>query len=348
MICNAGYELAMYPRVVTQVQLQGFTVAVKIPSEHCAQVRAALGSKVSRERIGTELEGMFNGPAPTAAVRLLQQLRLFDQVLKPPPDVQQLLGSEFGRPCVEIMAAAEAMLVQLKLELSPEDRRLLLLAALLLPLRSLSYSVKANKQQPATAYIIRESLKWRVKEVDGVALLHAQVTQLAEVKNAVKGPGAMDSSPAETRVQLGRTIRQLTAHWKLGVLLVPLLQLPAAAPLGVDGASGNQAPSMSPSAGGAPGTGGQREEGDLEQEQLMQHVDSVQGLLSAATGFGLADCWQWKPLLDGKQLMEILKLPKGPALGHATAAVMDWQLAHPQGSREECIEHMKATHAAVQ
>eukprot|EP00878_Enallax_costatus_P037486 GHUV01042347.1.p1 GENE.GHUV01042347.1~~GHUV01042347.1.p1 ORF type:complete len:185 (+),score=64.76 GHUV01042347.1:236-790(+) len=129
------------------------------------------------------------GPAPTAAVRLLQQLRLFDQVLKPPPDVQQLLGSEFGRPCVEIMAAAEAMLVQLKLELSPEDRRLLLLAALLLPLRSLSYSVKANKQQPATAYIIRESLKWRVKEVDGVALLHAQVTQLAEVKNAVKGPG---------------------------------------------------------------------------------------------------------------------------------------------------------------
>jgi hypothetical protein len=27
----------------------------------CMQVRQALGSKVSRERIGTELEGMFNG-----------------------------------------------------------------------------------------------------------------------------------------------------------------------------------------------------------------------------------------------------------------------------------------------
>jgi hypothetical protein len=27
----------------------------------CKQVRQALGSKVSRERIGTELEGMFNG-----------------------------------------------------------------------------------------------------------------------------------------------------------------------------------------------------------------------------------------------------------------------------------------------
>lgn len=48
------------------------------------------------------------------------------------------------------------------------------------------------------------------------------------------------------------------------------------------------------------------------------------------------------------QLMDTLKLPKGPALGQATAAVMDWQLAHPQGSKEECIEHMKAVHAELQ
>lgn len=74
-------------------------------------------------------------------------------------------------------------------QLSPEDKRLLLLAALLLPLRSLNYSVKANKQQPATSYIIRESLKWRTKEVDSVALLHAQVANLAEVDKAMKGPG---------------------------------------------------------------------------------------------------------------------------------------------------------------
>jgi hypothetical protein len=64
-----------------------------------------------------------------------------------------------------------------------------LLAALLLPLRELAYSVKANKLQPATSYIIRESLKWRVKEVDGVVALHSHAAQLAAVLQDINTPG---------------------------------------------------------------------------------------------------------------------------------------------------------------
>jgi hypothetical protein len=97
----------------------------------------------------------------------------------------------------------------------------------------------------------------------------------------------VESSPEQARVQLGRNIRQLKHHWKLGVLLVPLLQLPAAAPLGVEPAAATEA-----AAGGE-----QRAE-----EQLQQQVNAVQNLLAAAAGFGLDDCWQWKPLLDGKQV----------------------------------------------
>jgi hypothetical protein len=40
-------------------------------------------------------------------------------------------------------------------------------------------------------------------------------------------------------------------------------------------------------------------------------------------------------------LSEDLKVPKGPQLGKVTAAVMDWQLAHPQGSKEECLEALR-------
>jgi hypothetical protein len=74
------------------------------------------------------------------------------------------------------------------LQLSEEDRRLFLLAALLLPLRQLSYTLK-NKQQPASSHIIRESLKWRVKEVEGVAALHAHAVELAQVLHDVNGAG---------------------------------------------------------------------------------------------------------------------------------------------------------------
>jgi hypothetical protein len=73
-------------------------------------------------------------------------------------------------------------------QLSEEDRRLFLLAALLLPLRQLSYAQK-SKQQPASSHIIRESLRWRVKEVEGVAALHAHAVDLARVLHDVRGAG---------------------------------------------------------------------------------------------------------------------------------------------------------------
>ena len=41
------------------------------------------------------------------------------------------------------------------------------------------------------------------------------------------------------------------------------------------------------------------------------------------------------------QLSEELNVPKGPQLGKMTAAVMDWQMAHPQGSKEECLEALR-------
>ncbi|KAF6258483.1 hypothetical protein COO60DRAFT_1460658 [Scenedesmus sp. NREL 46B-D3] len=316
------------------------------------QVREALGSKVSRERIGTELEGMFNGASPAAAVRLLHQLCLFPQVFTPPPQLQQLLGSDFGGPCTELTEAGQLLLQEVGLQLSEEERRLFLLAALLLPLRRLSCTLK-NKQQPASSHIIRESLKWRVKEVEGVAALHAQVVDLAQVLHDVRGADTCTHWSADI-VQLA--VRALAVHFMargVGVCLwlaggrVPMAcvgsrlrsmqvpwshllsrHLPTATPLGVEPAAAAEEPTAG--AGGSEG-------GRTAEVQLQQQVDTVQGLLAAAAGFGLEDCWQWKPLLDGKQLIDLLSVPKGPMLGALTAAVMDWQLAHPSGPRNNAL-----------
>lgn len=76
------------------------------------------------------------------------------------------------------------------MQLSVEERRLLLLAALLLPLRKLTYKVK-NKQAAASSYIIRESIKWRTKDVDQTALLHVLVEELAAVHRELAGPGVL-------------------------------------------------------------------------------------------------------------------------------------------------------------
>lgn len=41
------------------------------------------------------------------------------------------------------------------------------------------------------------------------------------------------------------------------------------------------------------------------------------------------------------QLSEQLNVPKGPVLGKLTAAVLDWQMANPNGSKEDCLAALK-------
>jgi hypothetical protein len=209
-------------------------------------------------------------------------------------------------------------------QLAVEERRLLLLAGCLFPLRRASIPNPAKGGRggpvPVSAYIIRESIKWRVKEVDGTALLHDVAPDLADIHarlGAAAGGGdagssgtgeGMEARQRDVRVALGHAIRRLRQHWRLGALLAPLVRHPAcAAPLGVedvDGRAGTPASSGGSGGGGAPdaaaGAGGGEEA--AAAEWAAGQVGMVKDLLAAAAAFGLEDCWQWKPLLDGKEV----------------------------------------------
>lgn len=56
------------------------------------------------------------GVAPTAAMRLLQQLQLFAIVFSPPPALASVLGTGYGAQCVEVIAAAESLVTALDLQ----------------------------------------------------------------------------------------------------------------------------------------------------------------------------------------------------------------------------------------
>ena len=117
------------------------------PIVSAVQVRGALAHKVSRERIGSELHGMFtggaglrmqasvplshacsigdkgklrylhlstrpfySGPDPVRAVRDIQRLRLFPVVFAPPDSLVAILGEGYGAQCSRVMAAAASTL----------------------------------------------------------------------------------------------------------------------------------------------------------------------------------------------------------------------------------------------
>ncbi|GIL78763.1 hypothetical protein Vretifemale_8171 [Volvox reticuliferus] len=205
------------------------------------QVRVALATKVSKERVGTELEGMFNGPTPVEAVRLLQRLGLFTAVFALPASLLSRVGNGYGVPCCTTMAAADRIIRALGLEMDKDERRFLLLAALLLPLRGLQIPAAKGKLTPATAALIRDALKWRVKDIEMTAALHDAAAELAMAHTALlKGAGGgVDAAAAavngeeetsgtavgckaggehDVRVILGQSIRKLKQHWKLGKL----------------------------------------------------------------------------------------------------------------------------------
>ncbi|GLC34026.1 hypothetical protein PLESTB_000830000 [Pleodorina starrii] len=307
------------------------------------QVQVALATKISKERVGTELEGMFNGPAPVEAVRLLHRLGLFTSVFALPPSLESRLGDGYGAPCCTTMAAADAIARSMGLELDKDERRFLLLAALLLPLRGLQVPAAKGKPVPATAALIRDSLKWRVKDIEMTTALHDTAAELAAAHAvllrggaaAAVGGGEGDGAQQDVRVMLGQAIRKLKQHWKLGIVLAPVILMRAAAPLGqADSPSG----SGSGSGSGASGSGSEPDAdggGELS-DAAAARLEMARELLAAVEAYGLAECWSWKPLMDGKKVMGLLGWSKpGPELGKVMAAVMDWQLMNPAGGLQE-------------
>jgi hypothetical protein len=148
--------------------------------------------------------------------------------------------------------------------------------------------------------------------------------------------------PTDVRVLLGQAIRKLKQHWQLGeamrarsdalrrvgdvrghvpaahphvppvplystlcvgrtphvlrgagVVLSTLLDMPSAVALDAHGK-----PAAPPAGEGAGGAAAD----ELGSTAAAARLEAARALLTAVEGYGLAECWSWKPLLDGKQV----------------------------------------------
>lgn len=64
-------------------------------------------------------------------------------------------------------------------------------------------------------------------------------------------------------------------------------------------------------------------------------AEGYRSLVAAVGAWGLQDCWEWKPPVNGKRVMALLGV-SGKEVGPVMFDVTDWQLAHPGGSAQEC------------
>jgi tRNA nucleotidyltransferase (CCA-adding enzyme) len=295
------------------------------------QIHKELHSKVSRERVGKELEGMMSGKHanPIQALKLICNLKLAGSVFCLPPD-DIILGTigqghlepvpyrasteeEFGhlrqvaweeaRECLRILPKLlETMKPPTNEGVTTWDSRLLYLAVVLLPYEHLQY-VEKNKVKFVAEYIFREGIKFKNKDVQAMSTTIEQLDGMVQL---------LQRTPEATscvRLKAGLLLRSTKDLW-VNVLIVATVTLlrKKATSASVDW---------------------------YERAKTWYHI--------IVLDLELEGCWKLKPLMNGKEIMQFLALDKGPLVGVYTQELIKWMLMNPEGTPEECKAFLKSS-----
>ncbi|THH17212.1 hypothetical protein EW146_g3555 [Bondarzewia mesenterica] len=310
--------------------------------EECArdpEIQTALAQKITRERVGEEMDKMMSGHDPLRSLQLIESLSLFSTIFHISPSIASTLSS---RPAVTSTSVAAATILQtfinptraafkhpdlhplLTLQLSAAVLARLHLACALTPYRAITYMDHKKKVRPAVEAAIREGLKIGTKNhyLDGIPALFAAA-------NILKSPevGSNKLTTPSERVAIGLMLRDpavhnplMDSHWTSSLLfalvqeLVPLYDI---------------------------------KKDDFDVDAAAKCIQIYNDFVSRVEELGLDRTVDAKPILDGRAVLETVGAAKmGQWTGRALAKVIEWQLDHPDGTKEQCAEWLKSERAA--
>ncbi|KAJ1981118.1 CCA tRNA nucleotidyltransferase, mitochondrial [Dimargaris verticillata] len=294
-------------------------------------IRQALQTKISRERVGVEVDKMLRHRHAPHAVERLVHHNLFPLIFTLPTHYQGMTHNHavahgiaqtlqwLAHPewLALLTSSAEAGVVARELPT-------LYLSACLFPYRDVTFT-EGKRVFTGPQYVVREGLKLSNNDMDKC---HKVISTYPVIRQLVDRCIPMaPSGDAQWAMQrdLGRFIRSVGDLWlpvtvfALGVDLVPLA-LPSALP-----PSSLQA-----------------------NTQLHQRFAAYQRLIQFAQDHGLSRCYTWKTLLSGKEVAALLGIRPGPVMGEILDVVMAWQFNHPMASVADCRAFVTSDDPQVQ
>ncbi|KAK4440743.1 CCA tRNA nucleotidyltransferase, mitochondrial [Sesamum alatum] len=288
-------------------------------------VKAAFEVKISRERIGKEINLMISGMQPVRAMTHISELQLFWAVFSLPPEMNTPTWESRRRLCVTYMDSAWRILHLVgHCSFNDDQQRLCLYAALLLPFRNATCRDKQDKMVPVAQYIIRDALVLESSCAKTVVSMYVAAEKLVSLIPLIMSEDGLQFTEADwkretidvpiaskIRILAGWVLREIKEFWR-AALVISLLLYPN-------------------------DVGSSNEETELkERRELFKRVEN------AILEKGLDKVWEMKPVVDGRGIMRVLQLDSGgPVVGEWQKKVVEWQLAHPSGSTEECTEWMR-------
>lgn len=303
------------------------------------QVLRALRAKISRERVGTEVEKMLKGEHPRDAVRLIEELGLYHTIFTDPVNLNA------PQPSLDGWSATYEFLhdspsnpdsVYKVLVASDEARYYAWVLACVAPFARLPGSIPANpkKKAPVATVAAREGIKAPTKMSDLITAAVCHREEICELKSKLSG----DDVSAVGRDTLGMAIRRWEAkgtHWRLQVLFAILYDLMVQATATPEPSATLQTADRHPGSPEVDNAHNGSTSGTVEREwkRFLDHLDTL----------NLMDAPSIKPLVDGRRLLQALDIKKpGRWMASALDICMAWQLRNPdETDPAEAIEAVR-------
>jgi hypothetical protein len=175
----------------------------------------------------------------------------------------------------------------------------------LLPFEHLQY-VEKQKSKTVAEYMVKDGIKFKTKDITSVVSIVLALDDMVQLLQSVP-----ESTPT-TRLQAGMILRATKQMW-VTTLVVATVSLV------------------------------RRRDSSKGSADAFDWCARAQEWYRAIVSDMMLDgCWMVKPLMNGKDLMEFLGLPKGPEIGVYTQEQVKWMLmTHPDGTVDGLQQHLK-------
>ncbi|KAL9044301.1 MAG: hypothetical protein Q9214_002551 [Letrouitia sp. 1 TL-2023] len=295
------------------------------------KVKEALMNKVSRERVGIEIEKMLKGPDPYGSLKLIDRLALYETIFPTSEpsspssplvenwksayeQLKRLLAFESNQQEKRGLPDNSAGVIRKVLTDNSQDFYHFWLLSALVPWARVAPPATTGKsskaKEPATVIAARAGIMANNAILQIIRAASSSLEDIINVKEAANREQV--SSPSERRVLAletqGMAIRRWGPSWRSSVLFALLTQVM-----------------------------------ETDTEEHSDLLDGYATWLSVVADLGVMDAWRLKPIVTGKRLASEVQSNPGPWVGDALEnIVIPWQLRNPGvDDQEAVIEEVK-------
>ncbi|KAI8394255.1 uncharacterized protein BYT42DRAFT_487526 [Radiomyces spectabilis] len=271
-------------------------------------IKDALSTKISKERIGIELDKMLSGPSPLHSLKLLYSLDLYPVVFAPPANIVSgsVKDSSMSVRAAGIIQWYESQLYPKSLD----EQRLLYLGATVLPFSDLVVE-KKKRPIPAIQIVLRDSIRSSNVDINAITTLFQGIPQFRDAAQR-------HQQECISRSDLGMIIRRIGSLWPTAVKMALTQDL-------LDNAADIS----------------WEQPESLPANSAQDICQKYEALTKQAEAYGIQDCYDWKHIVDGNATAALLGIRPGPVVAELLQVMMRWQLQHPEGTPDQCADMIK-------